>query len=364
MKFNTSTYPLVSRSTAILFMVLFVVSALSSQAQGEEPPAVNVKLVHAQNQKLSPLMTVPGTVVSRNDGRIAAEVTGRLLEVVEVGTRVKKGDLLARLDWQPLQFQLEENITSVKRLEASLKYQQQQVERLTKLSQTNNTAVNQLDQAISQRDMVAQDLSKARITQQKTEYQLERTTVRAPFPGQVVERFQQAGEFTSIGKQVVRLVDTTHVEISAQAPVKIAQQLSSNMQVEIEGLGKQQISKIRSIVTVGDKRSRNIELRIVVPPGSWVVGAPVKVNLPTEAARMVVTVPRDALILRQNNIYLYKVTNENKAAKVTVQTGIGNGSNIEVIGDVQSGDKVVIRGGERLKDGQSVQDISTEINKT
>jgi len=364
MKLNSIIHPLLFKSNLKLFIALLAISVLSLQTQAAETPAVNVKMVQAQKQKLSPLMTVPGTVVSRNDGRIAAEVTGRLLEVAEVGTRVEKGDLLARLDWQPLQFQLDENIASVKRLEASLKYQQQQVERLTKLSQTNNTAVNQLDQAVSQRDMVAQDLSKARITQQKTEYQLERSVIRAPFPGQVVERYQQAGEFSSIGKQVVRLVDTTHVEISAQAPVKVAHQLSSNMQVEIEGLGKQQISKIRSIVTVGDERSRNIELRIAIPAGTWVVGAPVKVNLPTEVAREVVTVPRDALILRQDNIYLYKVTDENKAAKVTVQTGIGNGLNIEVIGDIQSGDKVVIRGGERLKDGQSVQDITTQSNKT
>ncbi len=56
--------------------------------------------------------------------------------------------------------------------------------------------------------MVAQDLAKARINQQKTEYQLKRTMIRAPFPGQVVERYQQAGEFSNIGKEVVRLVDT------------------------------------------------------------------------------------------------------------------------------------------------------------
>ncbi len=136
------------------------------------------------------------------------------------------------------------------------------------------------------------------------------------------------------------------------------------MQVEIEGLGKQQTGKIRSIITVGDERFRNIELRIEIPAGTWVVGVPVKINLPTENARMVVTVPRDALILRQNNIYLYKVTADNKAARVAVQTGIGNGSNIEVIGDIQSGDKVVIRGGERLRDGQSVHDISVQSNKT
>ena len=333
----------------------------SEVAEQKKPslPEASVKLAEVVEQVISPEIFIPGTVVSRNDANIAAEVSGRLISVTEVGTKVAEGDVLAKLDDRPLKFQLDDNNANILRLKASLKYNQKQVERLTSLSKSNNTAKTQLDQAISQRDMATQELTRAKVSKQRTLYQLERTLIRAPFPGQVVERYQQAGEFSNIGGQVVRLVDTDNVEISAQAPVKIAPQLVDNMAVALVYGGKTIATTVRSIISVGDDRSRNFELRIAAPEGTWVVGAAIKVSLPTEQARNVVTVPRDALILRQDSIYLFKINDDETATRVLVKTGIGKGNSIEVIGDISSGDRVVIRGGERLREGQPVKEKIT-----
>ncbi len=319
-------------------------------------PEANVRLAKVLEQPLAPEIKIPGTVVSRNDANIAAEVSGRLHHVAEIGTRVAAGDILAELDERPLKFQLADNNANILSLEASLKYNQKQVERLIKLSESNNTARTQLDQAISQRDMASQDLARAKVTKERTLYQLERTKIRAPFPGQVIERYQQAGEFSSIGRQVVRLVDTTNIEISAQAPVKVATQLNDNMLVELDDGTRKFSAEVRAIIAVGDDRSRNFELRIKAPAGKWIVGSAIRVSLPTEQLRTVMTVPRDALILRQNSIYLFKIKDDNTATRVDVKTGMGKDDLIEVIGDLASGDRVVIRGGERLREGQPVKD--------
>ena len=100
-------------------------------------------------------------------------------------------------------------------------------------------------------------------------------------------------------------------------------------------------------------------MRIEAPKGNWIVGAAVNVSIPTEQVRNVVTVPRDALILRQNSIYLYKIKDDNTATRINVKTGMGKGDLIEVIGDISSGDRVVIRGGERLREGQPVIDSNS-----
>ena len=67
-----------------------------------------------------------------------------------------------------------------------------------------------------------------------------------------------------------------------------------------------------------------------------------------------VAVPRDALILRQGGSYVFKVLEDGTAEKVPVETGVGYESLIEVRGQVSAGDKVVVRGGERLQPGQAV----------
>jgi hypothetical protein len=96
------------------------------------------------------------------------------------------------------------------------------------------------------------------------------------------------------------------------------------------------------------------EVRIAANNPAWVIGSPVRVALPNSDPRMLVAIPRDALVLRGSEMFVLRVTSENVVEKVRVDTGIGLGSLVEVIGDVSGGDRVVTRGAERLQHGQEV----------
>jgi multidrug efflux pump subunit AcrA (membrane-fusion protein) len=126
------------------------------------------------------------------------------------------------------------------------------------------------------------------------------------------------------------------------------------MVVTVEIEGREMQGKLRRIIAVGDQRSRMFEIRVDLGNELAIVGTAVRVALPTDRSRRVIAVPRDALILRSEGIYVFKVTEEGTAERVTVETGMGHDSLIEVRGDLGSGDKVVVRGGERLRPGQAV----------
>jgi multidrug efflux pump subunit AcrA (membrane-fusion protein) len=80
----------------------------------------------------------------------------------------------------------------------------------------------------------------------------------------------------------------------------------------------------------------------------------VRVALPNGDPRELLAIPRDALVLRGSEVFVLRVNQENTVEKVTVNTGIGLGALIEVIGDLSDGDRVVTRGAERLQPGQAV----------
>lgn len=325
-------------------------------ASGQEgPPPPTVRVEKAKRQSMASVIQAPGTVVSRNDARIAAEISGRLNWVAEPGDVVEQGAVIARIDDRALRLQLQEDDATTKRLEANLVYLSQQLDRLQKLAQQNNAARNQLDESTAQRAMAEQDLVQARVSREQTLYRLQRTEVRAPFSGQIVERVAQAGEFIAVGGTIARLVDTTNIEVRARAPMSVAPYLFADMGVTVRDQRHFTENTIRSVIPVGDERSRMIEVRVTLAPDSWVIGSAVRVELPRSEAAEVVAVPRDALILRQDNIYLFKLVEDNKVEQVPVQTGVGNGSMIEVRGNINHGDQVVIRGGERLRPGQTVQ---------
>jgi hypothetical protein len=68
----------------------------------------------------------------------------------------------------------------------------------------------------------------------------------------------------------------------------------------------------------------------------------------------VLTVPRDALVLRPEGQSVFIVDSNNQAQQVRVTVGVGQGEHIEILGAVSPGDRVVIRGNERLQPGQAV----------
>ncbi|MDH3282506.1 MAG: efflux RND transporter periplasmic adaptor subunit, partial [Gammaproteobacteria bacterium] len=108
-------------------------------------------------------------------------------------------------------------------------------------------------------------------------------------------------------------------------------------------------------VPIGDDRSRLYEVRLSLPDDTvWPAGTSVRVAVPTATPRTVTAVPRDALVLRQEGVMVYRVTAGEVAEGVAVETGIASGSWIEVSGAIQPGDRVITRGGERIRSGQSV----------
>lgn len=335
-------------------LVLTISNLVWLSALGQEPPPAPVKVSRASTQNMSSVVQAPGTVVSRNDARISAEIAGRLNWVAEVGEEIEQGEVIARIDDRAWQLQLEDNEASIKRLEADLRYINQQADRLRKLAQENNAARNELDEQLARRDMGEQDLIRARVAREQTLYQIERAQVRAAFTGKIVERYRQVGEYTSVGEEIVRLVDTHNIEVRAQAPMAAAPYLFEDLPVQVSNGGRQHASRIRTVIPVGDERSRLMEVRVTLTEGAWPIGAAVRVALPSSDPMQVVAVPRDALILRQDATYLLKVTATGTVEQVPVQTGVGNGEMIEVRGNVGDGDQIVIRGGERLRSGQAI----------
>jgi len=330
---------------------LLLASVLVAQ---EGPPPAAVQVGFALEQEMAPLVWVPGTVVSRNQAAIATEIAGQLTWVAEVGDVVKKGDVVARINDQSLLLQLKNDEATIKRHEANLQYLEQQVRRLERLTEQQVAPASDLEEAVSQRETLVQEIVQAKVAVEQTRYRLSRTRVTAPFSGRVVERLQQPGGYASVGGPIVRLVDTENTEVRAQAPLSVESYLQEGMRLAVKGRNREAMGTLRAAVPVGDQRSRMFEVRVALEGEPWIIGSAVRVALPSASPRPVIAVPRDALILRSDSIYVFKVTAEGKAEKVSVETGIGHASLIEVKGRVGAGDQVVVRGGERLQPGQSV----------
>lgn len=322
-------------------------------AQGQMP-AANVRVARATIQSIAPESIVPGTVVSRNDAKLAAEVTGRLLEVADVGTIAAKGDVVARIEDTSIRLRKDELQAEVERAQARLKFLESEEARYVQLAKSNLAAAAKLEETLSDRDVSRGDLQVAKSRLAQVEDQLSRTRITAPFSGIVVERLMMPGEHVDTGKNIVRLVDQQSLEVIARAPLEYYSYLHPGQQLALTTELIVVSGTVRTVVAVGSENTHQFELRLDLEGGSFPVGQTLRVSIPISEPREALVVPRDALVLRPNGISVFVLDNDQKAQQVMVTTGIGSGDQIEVSGDLVDGDTVVIRGNERLKPGQSV----------
>lgn len=337
-----------------LALLACIVPAVSLAQGGPQAPAAPVVIEEAKQDTFSATLWVSGTVISKNDAQIAAETDGRIIWVADVGSQIKQGEAIARIDSGDLKLNLADSEAQLSSLHSQLKFQASSLERLKQLAASNNASATALDEAQSQLDMTRQSIKRAEVAIAQIKRRISQTEVLAPFPGVVANRLVQSGEFVNRGTPVARLVDTEHREIRAQAPLTVASWIRNGMEVSVEHQRQRSLSPVQHVIPVGDERSRMFELRIAADNPAWIIGSPVKVALPNSEPRELVAIPRDALVLRGSDIFVMRVTPDNVVEKIDVETGIGLDGFVEVIGNVNRGDRIITRGGERLRPGQAV----------
>ncbi len=337
---------------ALILLLTALIPASASVAKGYALP---VRVAEAARVTLAPQQWLAATVVSRHQAALAAEASGRLLSVAEAGTRVKAGQVLARIDDTFAKLKVDEFTAAVAREEASLQFLHGEMRRLTRLAKRNNTAQTQLDEVASRQQVAANELNIARTRLTEAREQLRRHQLRAPFAGVVVERARRNGEWAGIGDTLLRLIDTSTLEARAAAPLSARHLLHPGDRVSVAAGDNSASGRVRTLVPVADARSHQLDLRVSLTGDAWSVGQPLRVAIPRAPAREVLAVPRDALVLRSQGAAVFRIDGDNRAERVTVIPGVASGELIAVSGDLHAGDRVVVRGGERLRAGMTVQ---------
>ncbi|WP_202844700.1 efflux RND transporter periplasmic adaptor subunit [Luteimonas saliphila] len=326
------------------------------------PPAV-VSVAPAVRAEFRPYHWTPGSVVSRNDARVAADVAGRVLSSVEVGARVRAGQSLAALDDAALRLEERESASLVARVQAQLDLAQAQERRFATLAGLRSVAQAQYEQQRADRDVLVQDLARARAQLERIRHQRSRMQVRAPFDGVVAQRLAQPGEYLQPGAPVARVVDTGALEVRTHAPVALVRHLAPGAAVRLRDGDAEREARVSALVPVGDEASRQVELRIAIDADVLPVGSALTVGLPSAQPRSVVAVPRDALVLRREGDFVVRANAANRAERLPVLAGDEIDGMIEVSGDIAPGDRLVVRGAERIEPGQalSIQPLADAV---
>ncbi|NQU60839.1 MAG: efflux RND transporter periplasmic adaptor subunit [Rhodospirillales bacterium] len=342
-----------------------------NQAPGEPPAQVGVNQVIQEPLK----QTVPviGRFVARQTGVVAARTNGPVGEVlVEVGDRVKTGDVIAVLVNDLLKWrhelqkaEVEQYAAAVKTQKAMTKLRRQELERIQRLIKSAAFSQARLDDkrqevavAYSQAAEAVARLASAKANMNLTKTNLSYTVVTAPYSGVVSKRHIEVGAYVNTGEAVVTLVNDTHLEIEADVPAGRTAGLLAGLQVPaVLDNGTRITARVRAVVPEEKTQTRTLTVRFVpeLPKGLSGIASNQSVSLSLPAGRngIVVTVHKDAILSRKGNTLVY-VAQDGKAMIRPVRLGEAVGTRFIVKAGLVPGDLVVVRGNERLVPGQNI----------
>ena len=328
-----------------------------ANAATTEKPAHLVSVESVKKEQVNPSIWLPANVISRKNSPISAEQTGQLLWIEDVGSQVKKGQLLAQIDDRHLKLQLAGQRAQVKQHQADVDYLTGQKARFLKLREKNNSALSEYERVNKDLTIAINEVAALNISVEQTLLSLEKTVIRAPFSGNISQRFAHIGELISIGRPLVQLIDTKNLDIKIAAPISIAPFLQRGSKVMVRWNQNLLELPVRTWSQAGDQASRTFDVRLAADGVAMLAGTAVTVSLPKQSPKEAILVPRDALMLRENETYVLTINNDQQAQKVSVLVGQGVNRWVSVTGALSVNDSVVVRGGERLQSGEKVRFI-------
>ncbi|MDU8913766.1 efflux RND transporter periplasmic adaptor subunit [Aestuariicoccus sp. MJ-SS9] len=352
-------------SLALLFLLSF---ASAAPAQGR-PASVAVDTV--ATMEMSETTAVFGEVVSGRQSRVAARVAGIADTVIpRVGDRFSEGDVLARMDSELFEIGLAQARADVGVAEAGIGAVDARVERTEKafrraesLRANSTIAEAQLEdragdyaEALAARREAVARVEAARTALRRAEYEFENATVRAPFDGVVVDVTTQVGQFVAAGSEIATLVDIGAMEVEANVPARFVDALGKDLSVEaFTDAGGALTLRLRAVLPTefSATRTRPVRFELIGAAETAAIGQSVTLNLPISAPRMVTAVPKDALIQARGGWQVF-VAVDGKAEPRSVEIGAALGDRFEVLSGLAPGDRVVVRGNERLRPGQDI----------
>jgi RND family efflux transporter MFP subunit len=341
--------------TLITVALLLATAPLFAQQQ---MPAKVVQVAEVSRTELAPTIAVPGTIFSRNEMQVTAGVAGQLTMVAEPGTIVEKGQAIASIDKSTLLLQRAEQEALLARAEINIRQLNSQLGRQSELQGQSLVSEFELEQTEANRDLALSDANITKVRIRQIDDLIRRADVRAPFTGVVISRQHRAGEDVARGEVLAQITDLLNLEVRAFVPLKHLPRTNVGQSLDVFATDEYHLGTIRSLVPTGDVRSQTFEARIDLPPGaigSWTVGQLVSVAIPIRAKALELTVPRDALVLRRNGSFVFRINEENKAEQIEVQIGDSSGTLIAVSGPLSEGERVAIRGAENLSEGADVK---------
>lgn len=316
-------------------------AAASSGGDSRTPVAVHI----VKPETLDDKILTSGTLVANEEIELRSELSGKVVKILFAeGGRVKKGDLLVKINDAEMQAQLQRELSRKELAEKAEQRQKQLIERSLISQEAYDASKNELNSVNAAIQLI--------------EAQIQKTEIYAPFDGIIGLKYVSEGSYISPATRIATLQNTSPMKIDFSIPEKYSTQLRKNMPItfRVQGLAKVYQGTVYAIEPKIDQATRTILLRALSPnpDGALFPGSFAEVELIIQRIERAMTIPSEALIpdISGQRVFVYK---DGKAETQRVETGIRTANTVQVTEGITPGDTVITTGILQVRAGSPVR---------
>jgi membrane fusion protein (multidrug efflux system) len=352
--------------TILLALIIFwpkIKPLIGSKNQGPAGPGGGAMMRQARQilnvsgfiinpTQMSEYVNSTGTLRPDEEVELAFETSGKIVNLnFTEGTRVKKGELLAKINDKPLQAQLQ-------KLQAQKKLAEDKEFRQRSLLDRDAISQESYDQIVTELETLEADINliKARISE---------TELRAPFDGSIGLRYLSEGSYATTSTKIARLVKISPIKVEFAIPERYADQVKIGYPITFKIVGSNESFKAvaYAVDPKVDLITRTIIIRALYPnrneelkPGRFAT-----ITLLLSKIDNTIAIPTEALIPEMEGeiVFVYR---SGKASRTKVTTGLRTASEIQIISGLQFGDTLLTSGILQLRESLPVV-LDTVVNK-
>ncbi len=325
-----------------------------------------VVAVPVKKGKLSTTIAIPGELTPYQEVDLYAKVNSYVKTLlVDIGSEVHQGQLLAVLEAPEINSQLAEAQSRIKQMEAVYFASKATYDRLYSTSKTPGTvSQNDLEQAEAKKNSDYANVEAAKSSLKEVAANLNYLEIRAPFDGVITSRNVNLGAYVGPGGKSTDPLFVLQDQKRLRLVVSVAEIYTGGLNnkdevsFSVEALPNQkftaQVKRLAGALDV-KLRSERLEMDVFNKDKKLLPHMFAEVNVPLPSRDSAFIVPKTAVVTSTERVFVVKIVNHH-ATWVEVKKGFQSGDMMEVYGDLQPGDSVAKQATDEIRDGSVVRD--------
>jgi RND family efflux transporter MFP subunit len=344
--------------------------AAGAQGKAAVRPSLTVTLTQAQRSDLAVTVSANGNITAWQEASVGSEANGwRLAEVrVNVGDKVRRGQVLATFAAELQQADLAQSQASLAESEATLEEARANAQRARELQNSGALSAQQINQYLTAERTAQARLDALRAAVKVQQLRLAQAQILAPDDGVISARSATVGAVVPAGQELFRLIRKGRLEWRAEVGAADLAQIRPGMAATlVTADGSTVAGEVRMVAPTIDVATRNGLVYVDLPPTN-VSGATGSARpgmfargdfLITRSAAL--TLPQAAVLLRDGFSFVYTIGPEGKVRQLQVQVGRRVGDRIEITRGLDAQARVVASGVGFLGDGDTVRVVDAPV---